>query len=74
MITLDDAKKLKYGDVLIDDNGKRWKVNGRVKTWKRDPKRIRIPLKHGLYTYDYIDERYFDAEGKCQLVAKEPPY
>lgn len=27
------------------------KVNGRVRTWKRDATRIEIPLKYGLYEY-----------------------
>ena len=31
-ITLEEAKQLKPGDYLIADNGKRWKVNGQVKT------------------------------------------
>lgn len=72
MITLDDAKKLQYGDILIDDRGKRWKVNGVVQTWKKpeNAHRIRIPLKHGLYTYDYIDESFFP-DGVCDLVTRE---
>ena len=27
------------------------KVNGRVRTWKRDPNRIEVPYKYGLYEY-----------------------
>lgn len=27
------------------------KVNGKVRTWKRDPNRIEIPLKYGMYEY-----------------------
>ena len=34
----------------------RWRVNGKVKTWKRDITRIRVPVKHGLYDYGYVDE------------------
>lgn len=59
MITLDEAKELQYRDVLIDAQGKRWRVNGAVKTWKRDPHRIRVPLKHGLYAYDALTESDF---------------
>ena len=44
-----------YRDTFIDDNGKRWCVNGKVKRWKKDPARFSIPVKHGLYTYGYID-------------------
>ena len=60
MITLEQAKNLKIGDILIDRRGKKYKVNGKVKTWKRSPDRVRVPLKHGLYTYDYIDEHCLD--------------
>ena len=63
MITLQQAKDLKFGDILhhvtnknSDKTPQRWKVNGKVKTWKRDINRISIPVKHGLYTYDYITE------------------
>jgi len=63
MITLNEAKQLRVGDILyhttyLNANGtsQRWKVNGMVKTWKRDSNRISIPVKHGLYSYDYITE------------------
>ena len=61
MITLAQAKALKHGDILYhvirknaDGTPERWKVNGLVKRWKRQPDRIRVPLKHGLYHYDYL--------------------
>jgi hypothetical protein len=60
-ITLQQAKNLKYGDILyhaINKNKKgekqRWRVNGKVKLWKTRPNEIRIPLKHGLYAHDYL--------------------
>lgn len=61
MLTLHEAKQLKPGDILIDVRGKRWKVNGEVKTWKlpKNQHRIRVPLKHGLYTYDALTESDF---------------
>lgn len=76
MITLSEAKLLKIGDVLLDSRGKRWRVNGAVKLWKRpDPttgrERIRIPLKHGLYAYDYIGTHDFNESGECDLLSKE---
>jgi len=55
MLTLERAKALRFGEVLVI-NGRRWKVNGKVQTWKRDASRIRVPLKHGLYSYDALDE------------------
>lgn len=70
MITFDEAKKLQYGDILISDQGHRWKVNGRVKTWVRSPERIRVPLKHGLYSYDFIDEHAF-FDGVCTFLSRE---
>lgn len=60
MITLERAKTLQYRETIIDQFGKRWRVNGEVKTWKRDPNRVRIPVKHGLYSYDYITESDLD--------------
>ena len=58
MITLKQAKDLKYGDILhhVKEKNKnktplRVRVSGAVKTWKRDPNRIRVPLKYGLYGY-----------------------
>lgn len=55
-ITIEQAKALKFGDYVIDNLGKRWKVNGKVQTWKRNVNRIRVPVKHGLYAYGAIDE------------------
>ena len=62
-ITLDQAKGLKYGDILYhiknrnsDGTPQRWKVNGKPKVWKTQPGRVRVPLKHGLYRFDYIDQ------------------
>ncbi len=61
MITLKQAKNLKHGDILLsvlrtNANGtpQQWRVNGKVKRWKRDPGRIKVPVKHGLYDYDYL--------------------
>lgn len=52
-ITLDEAKKLKYGDTLRIQlsNGKvgNVRVGSQVKRWKRDPNRIEITFKYGLY-------------------------
>jgi len=63
MLTFEDAKKLNPGDVLIDNVGRRWKVSGRVKLWKKPDQngnaRIRIPLKHGLYSYDALETEDF---------------
>lgn len=68
MITLEQAKKLKIGQILFHtihknaDNktAQRWRVNGLVKTWKTRPNEIRIPVKHGYYDYDYITQNDLD--------------
>lgn len=60
MLTLEQARNLKPGDILTIDrpgnrNGpERWRVNGKVKTWKRDASAISVPIKHGLYEYGYV--------------------
>lgn len=63
MLTIDQIKNLKHGDMLYhrvtrnaDGTPQRWKVNGKVKTWKRTPGRVEVPIKHGLRSYDYITE------------------
>jgi hypothetical protein len=61
-ITLQQAKALQFGDMIysnhftMTDNNtpQRWRVNGQIKTWKRDPDRIHIPVKHGLYDHAYL--------------------
>ena len=35
----------------LDGTARRAKVNGRVRTWKRTPSRVEIPVKYGLYEY-----------------------
>jgi hypothetical protein len=55
-LTLKQAKLLCPGDILVDDRNRRWKVNGQVQVWKKEPGRVRVPLKHGLYSYDEISQ------------------
>lgn len=71
MLTLEEAKKLSYRDVLVDDRGKRWYVNGQVKLWVRDKTRIRVPLKHGLYVYGALETWDFTPNGVCEWMTKE---
>ena len=51
---LEQAKKLRAGDTIFYTGkfypGKRFKVTS-VKRWKREPDRIEIRLKYGLYQY-----------------------
>jgi len=66
-ITLEEAKNLKHGTILFmlhtrNSNGEviRWRVNGKVKLWKRSPKKVHVPIKHGLYVHAYLHERNLD--------------
>ncbi len=63
MITLEQAKELQHGTILYharnrnaDGSPQRWKVNGKVKIWKRSPDKVEVPLKHGLRSYGYLWE------------------
>jgi hypothetical protein len=73
-MTLSEAKKLHYGQTIYhkthknkDGTAQRWRVSGKIQTWKKDPKRIRIPVKHGLYSHDAIT-----ANELHLLTTKEP--
>lgn len=37
-----------------DGSAQRWSRHGQTKTWKRRPQLFRIPVKHGLYSYQNI--------------------
>ncbi len=63
MLSMRQAKQLKPGDILYhvwkrnaDGTPMRWRVSGQVKTWKRSPGRVQVPLKHGLRGHDYLTE------------------
>ena len=59
MITLDQAKSLGYGSHVkyINYQGRtiNLKINGKVRTWKKDANRIEIPVKFGLYGYGILN-------------------
>lgn len=62
-ISLKQAKRLKPGAEVYhvinrnaDRTPQRWRVNGVVKTWKKNLGRVSIPIKSGLYLYGYITE------------------
>jgi len=65
VLTLEEKKNLTYSHVFIlcQNYGNKHfgkflevKVNGQPKTWKRQPERVQIPYKYGLYEYGYITE------------------
>lgn len=39
-----------------DKTSLRCKRNGKTKIWKTRPNEFKIPVKHGLYNYFYIDQ------------------
>lgn len=60
-ITLEQAKNLTRGTIIYhntyrnaDGTPERWKINGKVKTWKTRPNHVQVPLKHGLRDFDYL--------------------
>lgn len=62
-LTLNQAKHLKHKQILYhlrnrnaDGTAQRWRVNGKVKTWKRSPWKVQVPVKFGMYSFDYITE------------------
>ena len=76
MISLHQAKRLKHGDTLYhvshkngDGTPMRWRVNGKVKTWKRDPDRVQVPIKHGLWDHDYLTETSLDLVSSTEKQA-----
>lgn len=67
-ITLEQAKNLKYGDVLhhsvnknSDGTCQRWRVNGKPQTWKTRLNNVRVPVKTGFKTCDQLTEAYLES-------------
>jgi hypothetical protein len=47
------------------------RVSGSLKTWKRDPERFRLPVKHGLYVNGEITKsnaHQWHVSGDCPLA------
>lgn len=60
-LTLDLARDLSLGDIVYslyyrnaDQTPQRYRINGKVKTWKTRPEDIKIPVKRGLYEFGYL--------------------
>jgi hypothetical protein len=45
----------------ITNDARQAKVNGKVRTWKRDLTRIEVPVKYGLYEYYTFDKHDIEA-------------
>ena len=65
VLSLEQLKDCTYSHVFIKctnphnnhfDRFVEVRVNGKSKTWKRQPGRVQLPYKYGLYEYGYITE------------------
>jgi hypothetical protein len=61
MITKEQIMELPLGYELhhrwarnADGTPERWRINGKVQTWKTRPEDFKVPVKYGLYSYGYI--------------------
>lgn len=75
-MTIGEARNLKYGDTVsfIDKNGlyRNCKVNGKPRTWKREPERILVPVKYGLYEYAALEKSGPDSMNFEPLLVEIP--
>ena len=60
-MTREQAFQLKCGEIIHETEGynrdgtcRRWRVNGKLQAYKRNPDNFRLPLKHGLVAYGYL--------------------
>ena len=53
LLTLDEILNLKNHCLIIGNKQEvyRVKINGKVRTWKKDLNRFEVPVKYGLYEY-----------------------
>lgn len=73
-LTLDEAKRLRVGQALYhrynrnaDGTAQKWRVNAKVRTWERNPSKVKISVKSGTYLYDVI------TENELSMVSLEQP-
>lgn len=61
LMTAAEVRQLGYGDHIwfldLLGDARRAKVNGKVRTWKRSPEHLEIPLKYGMYEYFTFSEQ-----------------
>jgi len=62
-MTLTEAKSLNYGDMVYskhyknaDGTPQRFRINGKVHTWKRNSNRVKVPIRRGLWENGYLTE------------------
>lgn len=58
----------------VKEHYETWRVNGQVKTWKRSPERIEVPIKYGFRgPYAYLTETNmgdFHRAGDCTALGE----
>jgi len=60
-LTVEKVKRFSYGVRLLEkETGRRWRVNGKPKTWKRTPGRVEVGIQYGLYTWDRLTQDNLD--------------
>lgn len=64
-ITIDQAKTLTRGTILMDSNGNCWTVNATPTISKRDPDVIQMSLRRGIRQYANLLRHHFDTNGVC---------
>ena len=66
-MNITEVKELRRGQIIYkknkfnkDGSRQRFRVNGKVKTWKTKLWKIQVPIKRGLAEYGYLNERNMD--------------
>jgi len=52
---INEAKNLVQNDFVFDDLGRKYKILS-IKTWKRNPEKVLVSLRHGLFIFIKVDE------------------
>lgn len=62
-MTLEEAQSLQHGQIIYhvfarnaDGTPQRWRVVGQARTWKRDPDRVEVQVRHGMHDVDVLDQ------------------
>jgi hypothetical protein len=76
-----EVKTLTRGQIVYhvrhknaDGTPQRWRVSGRVRTWKRDSQRVEVPLKHGLYSHGTLYLHPAQGSGNLDEFTLYPEY
>lgn len=59
MITKEQALTLKHGQFVyftVPMGIARWRITGKVQTWKTRPEEFCVPIKYGLFTHGHLTQ------------------